>query len=955
MNIIKRFNAKYLPLLFIISVPFALFMNLQNANVVTVRADYPTHVVAGMSFPVTVTIDKGNLTGFGRYTATLPEGFTATSDLQNFEFVDNTIKILWVNIPYSNSFTFTFNVFVPITFSGEFTMNGKFGYVVDNERRFAELIPNNITAINDPLALRKAQALQNAQNEPVNINDISGYRTVNIMNNEAIVSIRINKANIKSMCKIEEMLPEGYVFHAIDRESSDFSSFRNIARFMWLQAPQKNIFFVSYKVIPNPGYSIKDLYINGAFSFIDNGNTYSVTILEKDLQAISESSGKPAFESNLNDTYNPNLNSELSQSNTVATNPKSVNYSSKADYDINSKNIGTDLNSSQPSNQNQNNSNSQINVTPRVVTNNSQSNDVQELSNDLKSKNYNQNQIDFFTSSSISSTPEPYQNTPSYSDEVGTNLNQSKSTQIPSNTQTSVNINAIPAPTTYFPSQQYNEEDPDNISPTLNSSYNRDMENPGLIGTNPTNQSVTPYQPKQASTATTQPTNPTVTTQPNNKQQLAQPSTPKVTTQDYSASSSYNVNQNKTTTQTPNNQPTNSLQPKTVTTQPTSNVATTNNSIPKNTTTTKPTSTQPSQTEISNFENQINIPAPIVQQSNSQTSKNSAITEVAQATPNITKYPSTTQPTTTSNISGQPTASNNQTQGVQTLQPKTNSTPITPSQTGVQANSTSSAQPGVQSQQNYVQTKTIYPSQPGTTQTTNQNNVTIQPGVSVQTKTITPTQTNTTKIATQNIATTQTNTQTPQNSVTNKTSTPTQPGTIKVPTQTITPNQTNSSIPTSTVENEKYITYNNTPNTQSIIKDENHNRLDVTIPRDENAPRLSNKDDFSQNVTKITEINEPTGKSNVYFRVQISAGHKIVNTKYYFKRLNIRDNVIVEQIAGWYKYTIQKFETYITARNQRNNIWNESTLKDAFVVAYNGRKRITVQEALMITNQKWVQ
>ncbi|HON53388.1 MAG TPA: hypothetical protein PLS12_09290, partial [Bacteroidales bacterium] len=173
--------------------------------------------------------------------------------------------------------------------------------------------------------------------------------------------------------------------------------------------------------------------------------------------------------------------------------------------------------------------------------------------------------------------------------------------------------------------------------------------------------------------------------------------------------------------------------------------------------------------------------------------------------------------------------------------------------------------------------------------------------------------------------------------------------TTRVPTQTVT-----GTAPTTQQVQIQNGVVTTKPMQQTIIKDENHNNLLVDNTATPQA-RLSNKDNFSQNQTKITQIPEPNRKLDVYFRVQISAGHKLVNTKYYFAKLNIRDNIIVEQIEGWFKYTINKFDTYVNARNQRNTIWNESPVKDAFVVAYNGRNRITVQEALMITNQKWVQ
>ena len=69
----------------------------------------------------------------------------------------------------------------------------------------------------------------------------------------------------------------------------------------------------------------------------------------------------------------------------------------------------------------------------------------------------------------------------------------------------------------------------------------------------------------------------------------------------------------------------------------------------------------------------------------------------------------------------------------------------------------------------------------------------------------------------------------------------------------------------------------------------------------------------------------------------------------------MNENVNTEMHEGWIKYTVGKYDMYKMARDHRVEIWNKTKIDDAFVTAYNNGQRITVQEALMIANQKWFQ
>ncbi|MDX2174310.1 MAG: hypothetical protein SFY56_14510 [Bacteroidota bacterium] len=111
-------------------------------------------------------------------------------------------------------------------------------------------------------------------------------------------------------------------------------------------------------------------------------------------------------------------------------------------------------------------------------------------------------------------------------------------------------------------------------------------------------------------------------------------------------------------------------------------------------------------------------------------------------------------------------------------------------------------------------------------------------------------------------------------------------------------------------------------------------------------PITVNTNTTTETITKI--------EGNVNYMVQIGAfTNSGVTSSTLARKFNVTENIKSEMQGGFSKFMIGNYAEYKAARDRREGAKYNNNIKSAFVVAYNSGKRITVQEALMISNQKW--
>lgn len=107
--------------------------------------------------------------------------------------------------------------------------------------------------------------------------------------------------------------------------------------------------------------------------------------------------------------------------------------------------------------------------------------------------------------------------------------------------------------------------------------------------------------------------------------------------------------------------------------------------------------------------------------------------------------------------------------------------------------------------------------------------------------------------------------------------------------------------------------------------------------------------------TDANIVDVPQPETGIFYRVQIAAGKNNLQPKVFNKLYRFDEGFKLENHKGWFKYTTGHHQVYKAARNDRERIKEAYTkFQGPFVTAYNDGVRITVQEALMITSQKWV-
>jgi hypothetical protein len=122
---------------------------------------------------------------------------------------------------------------------------------------------------------------------------------------------------------------------------------------------------------------------------------------------------------------------------------------------------------------------------------------------------------------------------------------------------------------------------------------------------------------------------------------------------------------------------------------------------------------------------------------------------------------------------------------------------------------------------------------------------------------------------------------------------------------------------------------------------------------DEVATKSTDKPSKVDNTEKINT--SPSNKDgNADFNVQIGAFvNTKVNAEVLKQKFNVNELIRSEMQEGFSKFMVGSHKDYKKARTHTDLVKTNNGIKSAFVVAYNDGKRITVQEALMITSQKW--
>jgi len=266
---------------------------------VEISIDHPDQVNAGAEFTVTVTINKGSLTDYSRFSQDLPLGLIATnvnSPNADFSFDNQRIRIIWLKLPDSDKVKVSYNVLVNERLKGSFVLGGVFAYVLEDERKFLNfersgeisIIPSSSvdpSLIVDIKDFKGGTEVATATADPRDEAFAMVIRQKPVMegNGGYLVRLLINNPAGSKYAKIEETIPAGYIFEEVNSSNGIVSYAASTVKFIWMTLPEKAEFEVVYRLVPKQNEPQRAMVIEGLFTYTSGNENQLVEVKEMNV------------------------------------------------------------------------------------------------------------------------------------------------------------------------------------------------------------------------------------------------------------------------------------------------------------------------------------------------------------------------------------------------------------------------------------------------------------------------------------------------------------------------------------------------------------------------------------------------------------------------------------------------------------------------------------------------
>ena len=256
---------------------------------VTASQKIPNTIKPGEEVTVEVLISKDDVTGFAKFQQTIPAGFSAEmidAKGATFSFKESTVKFIWMALPADKDFTISYKLKADANVSGEYVFGGKFSFISDNERKNIDMPNSSVTIVKDtdnqvvdnstePVTEPVTEVATETSEQKVYIKT---SRTMESIGNKYKVSMNISQTNLEGFAKFTDVIPAGFTASADNTEGGIFSFNENEAKILWMAAPKKENFTVSYILEPNADLSNGSFEITGTIAYLENDITSKHTI-----------------------------------------------------------------------------------------------------------------------------------------------------------------------------------------------------------------------------------------------------------------------------------------------------------------------------------------------------------------------------------------------------------------------------------------------------------------------------------------------------------------------------------------------------------------------------------------------------------------------------------------------------------------------------------------------------